>query len=257
MTVTTLTNESVRVERPASLQPPAVVFRDVVESEFYAQCVKDFLLRNLSKPLCQQPIVELGTGTGEAIADALAELSFPGEVHGYEIQPEACAFAQEVIVRKDVPRYRVFNRDFFTDVQRYRTGCAISNPPYLPASDPGIKMPELWGGPDGSRVLKRLLGSGFERLVVTMSSFSNPLAIIDCAARQRYKVVDFAVRTMTFGPYSSEPKVQERIERLASGRVRKAFTSGDRYCLAGVLWARGVQVDLKPSLKAAITSLHR
>jgi hypothetical protein len=111
--------------------------------------------------------------------------------------------------------------------------------------------------PDGSRVLKRLLGSGFERLVVTMSSFSNPLAIIDCAARQRYKVVDFAVRTMTFGPYSSEPKVQERIERLASGRVRKAFTSGDRYCLAGVLWARGVQVDLKPSLKAAITSLHR
>jgi methylase of polypeptide subunit release factors len=47
---------------------------------------------------------------------------------------------------------QVFNDDFFAVAREYVTGCAISNPPYLPARDNKIIMPELWGGPDGSRV---------------------------------------------------------------------------------------------------------
>jgi methylase of polypeptide subunit release factors len=255
VTVTTLTTGSMQGDQSIAMQPPAAVFCDDAESQFYAHCVKDFLLRNLSEPLQRRPIAELGTGTGEAIASVLAEPSFPGEVHGYEIQPEACAHARQLLLHRNVRGYRVFHQDFFAVARHYRTGYAISNAPYLPASDAAIKMPELWGGPDGSRVIKRLLRSGFERLVVTVPSFSNPLAIIDHAARHGYKVADFAVRTMPFGPYSSEPKVQAQIERLQSARLRKAFTSADRYCLAGVLWTKENQVDHRFSLEVAITSL--
>jgi SAM-dependent methyltransferase len=246
--VTILAVRGVRDEQAANICLPATVFCDTAESEFYARSVKDFLLQDLG-PLRGWPIVELGTGTGEAIARVLQETSFPGEVHGYEIQTAACEYAREVTKRYGVPQYQVFNRDFFTAVLDYPASSVISNPPYLPAPDAEIDMPELWGGPDGSDVVRRLLGSGFAQLVTTLSSFSNPLATINYATRHGYRIADFAIRSMRFGRYSSEPKVRAHIEKLGNEKPRKAFVTENGYCLATVLWTREAEVDLSRVLK--------
>jgi hypothetical protein len=75
------------------------------------------------------------------------------------------------------------------------------------------------------------------------------------AVRRKYKVTDFAITTMHFVPYSSEPKVQAEINRLRREQPPKAFTTDNRYCLACVSWAKDSDVDLTNGLRAAITSL--
>jgi len=232
------------------------IFRDREESEFYAQCVRDFLFRYGYKLLENKDIVELGVGTGETIAELLKYHGFTGKIRGYEIDQASYEYASELIEQLSVSdRYLVLNDDFFEAVKgSVAGGCVISNPPFIPACDPAIRIPELWGGPDGSAVTKRIIGCGFEHLILLVSSFSNPLSIIEHASFCGYRVLDFAIRTMRFGTYSSEPKVRERIAELS--RQSSAFVSGDRYCVAGVAWVRNDNVvDLSPALAQSLTSL--
>ena len=234
----------------------STIFKDREESEFYAQCVRDFLFRHGYELLENKDIVELGVGTGETIAELLRYHDFTGKIRGYEIDLASYNFARQLIDRHRVgDRYLVLNDDFFEAVKgSLMGGCAISNPPFIPACDRSIRMPELWGGPDGSSVTKQIIGCGFERLILLVSSFSNPLSIIEYASLCGYKVLDFAVRTMPFGAYSSEPKVRKRITELA--RQSAAFVSADRYCIAGVAWVRNENVmDLSAALAQSLTSL--
>jgi methylase of polypeptide subunit release factors len=232
------------------------VFQDREESEFYAQCVRDFLFRHSYELLENKEVVELGVGTGETIVELLKYHDFNAKIRGYEIHAESCERAQRLVEDNGVAdRYIVANADFFEAVAHLELGgCAISNPPYLPAEDDDILMPGLWGGGDGSAVTKRILECGFECLIMLVSSFSNPLSTIDYAAEQGYRVLDYVVRTMRFGPYSSESRVRQRIEQL--GQEGSAFVSADRYCLAGVAWVRSADgADLTDALKRAVTSL--
>ena len=64
------------------------IFRDREESEFYAQCVRDFLFRYGYELLENKEIVELGVGTGETIAELLRYHGFTGKIRGYEIDKE-------------------------------------------------------------------------------------------------------------------------------------------------------------------------
>jgi SAM-dependent methyltransferase len=232
------------------------IFHDREESEFYAQCVRDFLLRHSYELLEDKEIVELGVGTGETIAELLKYHGFTGKVRGYEIDRASYEYARKLVDDRAVSdRYLVINENFFQAIRSsVAGGCVISNPPYLPAHDRSIRMPELWGGSDGSSVTKQIIECGFEHLVLLVSSFSNPLSIIDFASGCGYRVLDFAVRTMRFGAYSSEPKVRERIAEL-SGRD-EAFVSADRYCVAGVAWVKNpAAVDLSVALAQGLTSL--
>ncbi len=232
------------------------IFKDREESEFYAQCVRDFLFRHGYELLENKEIVELGVGTGETIVELLKYYDFTGKINGYEIDRASYEYAQKVIVEHSVEdRYIVINENFFAAVRNSIVGgCAISNPPYLPAYERPVQMPELWGGFDGSQVTKQIVGCGFERLILLVSSFSNPLSIIEHALSHGYKVLDFAVRTMRFGIYSSEPQVYERIAQLSS--QYKAFVSADRYCVAGVAWVKDRDaIDLSGPLAQALTSL--
>jgi hypothetical protein len=231
------------------------IFRDREESEFYAQCVRDFLFRHSYELLENKDIVELGVGTGETIAELLRYHDFTGKIRGYEIDRASYDYARRLVEEHAVAdRYMVINDNFFEAVQgSVFGGCAISNPPFLPAHDRSIRMPELWGGTDGSSVTKRIVECGFEHIVLLVSSFSNPLSIISHASSCGYRVLDFAVRTMRFGTYSSEPKVRARIAELSS--QRKAFVSADRYCVAGVAWVkRPDAVDLSGALAQALTA---
>jgi hypothetical protein len=235
------------------------IFKDREESEFYAQCVRDFFFRHGYELLKNKEIVELGVGTGETIAELLKYHNFTGKIKGYEIDRASYEYAQKVITDHSVAdRYAVINEDFFAAVRSSVVGgCVISNPPYLPAYERPAQMPELWGGIDGSQVTKGIIEYGFEQLILLVSSFSNPLSVIKHASSHGYKVLDFTIRTMRFGIYSSEPKVCERITQLSS--QCEAFVSADRYCVAGVAWVKNSDViDLSGPLAQALTSLaHR
>lgn len=232
------------------------IFKDREESEFYAQCVRDFLFRHGYELLENKEVVELGVGTGETIVELLKYHDFTGKINGYEIDRASYEYAQKVIVDHSVAdRYMVINENFFTAVRNAVVGgCAISNPPYLPAYERPAQMPDLWGGIDGSQVTKQIVECGFENLILLVSSFSNPLSIIEHASSHGYKVLDFTVRTMRFGIYSSEPEVCERISQLSS--QCEAFVSADRYCVAGVAWVKHPDtIDLSGPLAQALTSL--
>jgi len=252
------------VDRPYGGTAPAsagnasskTIFKDREESEFYAQCVRDFLFRHGYELLENKEIVELGVGTGETIVELLKYHDFTGKINGYEIDRASYEYAQKVIADHSVAdRYIVINENFFTAVRNSVVGgCVISNPPYLPAYERPAQMPELWGGTDGSQVTKQIVECGFEHLILLVSSFSNPLSIIEHASSNGYKVLDFTVRTMRFGIYSSESKVCERIAQLSS--QREAFVSADRYCVAGVAWVKNPDaIDLSGPLAQALTSL--
>lgn len=233
-------------------------FQDRQESEFYAQCVRDFLFRYGYERLEVKEIVELGVGTGETIVELLKYHTFAAKIRGYEIHEPSYRYACDFVEANSISnQYLVINGDFFNEVSSSVVGgCAISNPPYLPSPDNRIQMPELWGGDDGSDVTKRIIECGFEQLILLFSSFSNPLSIIQHASAHGYSVLDFAVRTMQFGRYSSEPKVRRRIREL--DRNGQAFVSSDRYCVAGVAWVKNWgTVDLSDSLVRAITSLKK
>ena len=236
-------------------QRPADAFWDDAESGFYAECVRAFLLRNPNSTLLEHPILELGSGTGEAIAEILSTDQSGIEIMGYELQAETASYAQQVIFDRAISRYHIVHGDFFQAAPDSDLECAISNPPYLPAPDNKIVVPELWGGLDGSAVMRRLLDRGFNQLVTTLSSFADPVGTLKFAKSRGYRAADFAVRTMPFGAYSSEPKVRAQIERLALDG-RRAFISAERYCLAVVLWVRDDGPDLAGSLRTAITSLR-
>src|SRR5215469_11435819 len=182
------------------------IFKDREESEFYAQCVRDFLFRHGYELLENKEIVELGVGTGETIVELLKYHDFTGKINGYEIDRASYEYAQKVIADHSVgDRYIVINDDFFAAVlNSVAGGGAISNPPYLPACERPTQIPELWGGLDGSQVTKQIVECGFECLILLISSFSNPLSVIEHALSHGYKVLDFAVRTMRFGTYSRE-----------------------------------------------------
>ena len=232
------------------------IFQDREESEFYAQCVRDFLFRHGYELLENKEVVELGVGTGETIVELIKYHDFTGKINGYEIDRASYEYAQNVILEHAVAdRYMVINDNFFTAVRSAVVGgCAISNPPYLPAYERPAQMPDLWGGIDGSQVTKQIVECGFECLILLVSSFSNPLSIIEHASSHGYKVLDFTVRTMRFGIYSSEPEVCERIAQLSS--QCEAFVSADRYCVAGVAWVKNPEtVDLSGPLARALTSL--
>ena len=54
---------------------------------------------------------------------------------------------------------------FFEGAAQYSSDVLISNPPYLPAPDDDIMMPQLFGGTDGGGLTRvRLIGYNIGRL---------------------------------------------------------------------------------------------
>ena len=167
-------------------------------------------------------VVELGTGDASAIADVVRSL--PGlRVRSYDISAASVEHARANIAARGVAdRYTVELGDFFD--QADSTGGAqvstvIANPPYIPAPDRDILMPELWGGVRGNDLALQLLKAGYENAIVAVPSYSDPATTVATAADLGYRVANFLAMGLDFGPYSSEPKVAGHIRRLtAEGR---------------------------------------
>ncbi|PNW84578.1 hypothetical protein CHLRE_03g149750v5 [Chlamydomonas reinhardtii] len=187
-------------------------------------------------------VVEFGTGDGTPVVNALMKTKFEGVVHGFELNPTSAALAREHAAAFGLQdRYQVHTGCFYTGTRSPDSPAAgaaalVSNPPYLPAPDADILMPELHGGSDGAGLTRDLLSLRYPYAMLLLASYSNPAAVLRHAAAAGYRVVDFLVTPLPFGTYSSQPKVRNWIAAMRSRG--EAFYSGHTYLLAGVLFER-------------------
>lgn len=222
------------------------------ESNFYSYCLETLVLNNC---VGSESIVEFGSGDGSPIIKSLLRTRFNGIVHGFEINPLASEAARAKIEKYELShRYIIHNRSLF-DYSKPQAKYLISNPPYLPAIDNKIYQPFLHGGVDGITVTKDILALGYENVLVMVSSYSNPVGLVNYAMAGGYCISNFLISPLTFGHYSSESKVRDQIAKLKSKQM--AFCSENIYLLAGVLFtkAKDTTVDLSNELVQLMTCL--
>jgi methylase of polypeptide subunit release factors len=191
----------------------------------------------------EEGVVELGTGDATAISDVVTAL--PGlRVRSYDISASSVQAAQANIESRGVTdRYSVELGDFFDRADSAGgppVSTVISNPPYIPAPDRGILMPELWGGVYGNDLVLQLLKAGYDNVISAVASYSDPGTTVRTAADLGYRVANFLAMGLDYGPYSNEPKVRQHIRRLcAEGR---GWASDEGYMVAIALFTRNPDV---------------
>ena len=191
----------------------------------------------------EEGVVELGTGDATAIADVVRTL--PGvRVRSYDISGPSVETARANIAGRGVAdRYTVELGDFFDQADSAGgapVSTVISNPPYIPAPDRDILMPELWGGVHGNDLLLQLLKAGYDNVIAAVASYSDPVATVRTAGDLGYRVGNFLAMGLDFGTYSSEPKVRDHIRRLcAEGR---GWAGEGEYMVAVALFTRNPDI---------------
>jgi len=188
-------------------------------------------------------VVELGTGDATAISDVVSAV--PGlRVRSYDISATSIEAARANIAARGIAdRYVVELGDFFDQADSAAgppVATVISNPPYIPAPDRDILMPELWGGVHGNDLVLQLLKAGYDNVIAAVASYSDPEATVRTAEDLGYRVANFLAMGLDFGPYSNEPKVRRHIRRLcAQGR---GWAGEDGYMVAVALFTRNPDV---------------
>lgn len=188
-------------------------------------------------------VVELGTGDATAISQVLTALP-DLRVRSFDISAPTVETARATIAAFGVgDRYSVELGDFFDQADSAGgppVSTVISNPPYIPAPDGDILMPELWGGTHGNDLVLRLLKAGYDNVITAVASYSDPATTVRIAEDLGYRVANFLAMGLDFGPYSSEPKVAAHIRRLcAEGR---GWADVDGYMVAVGLFTRNPEV---------------
>jgi methylase of polypeptide subunit release factors len=188
-------------------------------------------------------VVELGTGDATAISDVVRAL--PGlRVRSFDISAPAIETARSNIAERGVAdRYSVELGDFFDQADSAggdRAATVISNPPYIPAPDRDIRLPELWGGVHGNDLMLQLLKAGYDNVIAAVASYSDPVDTVRTAGDLGYRVGNFLAMGLDFGPYSGEPKVRDHIRRLcADGR---GWAGENEYMVAVALFTRNPDI---------------
>jgi hypothetical protein len=191
----------------------------------------------------EEGVVELGTGDATAIADVVGSLP-DLRVRSHDISETSVEAARANIAERGVAdRYTVELGDFFDQADSAGgrpVSTVISNPPYIPAPDRDILMPELWGGVHGNDLMLQLLKAGYDNVIAAVASYADPATTIATAGDLGYRVANFLAMGLDYGPYSSEPKVLEHIRRLcAAGR---GWAGDDGYMVAVALFTRNPDV---------------
>ncbi len=234
-----------------SAHPLKKIFFCPEESNFYSYCLETLVLNHAGS----KSIIEFGSGDGSPVINSLLKTRFDGVVHGFEINAAAAEVARARIEEYDLSHQYIIHNCSFFDSSKPQADYLISNPPYLPAIDNKIYQPYLHGGIEGITVTKQLLGLNYQNVLVMVSSYSNPVGLINYAIANGYWVSNFITSPLAFGYYSSEPKVKSRILELKE--EQRAFYSKNIYLLAGVLFTKEPTstVDLSSELIRLITCL--
>ncbi|HEV7210814.1 MAG TPA: methyltransferase [Blastococcus sp.] len=200
-------------------------------------------------------VVELGTGDATAIAEVVAGLP-ELRVRSFDISAPSVETARANIAARGLAdRYTVELGDFFDSADSSggpTVATVISNPPYIPAPDRDILMPELWGGFRGNDLLLQLLKAGYDNVIAAVASYADPGDTVRTAADLGYRVANFLAMGLDFGPYSNEPKVRAHIRRLcAEGR---GWADENGYLVAVALLTRnpGIPGDRGAQLLRAL-----
>jgi hypothetical protein len=108
----------------------------------------------------------------------------------------------------------------------------VANPPYIPApSAERLLLPGLWGGPDGSGVLCRLMDQDISYLLLLVPGISNPEKVILHSLKQGYYVHNFLLISLPFGQYTSQDYVQDWLLKM--------HKSGQAFFLTGITFWPG------------------
>ena len=219
-------------------------FSSADESAHYGFSVC-MLLEQYRGPLrwVEEGVVELGTGDATAISDVVATV--PGlRVHSYDISAPSVARARANIAARGLAdRYTVELGDFFDQADAAGgtpVSTVISNPPYIPAPDRDILMPELWGGVRGNDLLLQLLKAGYDNVIAAVASYSDPETTVRTAEDLGYRVANFLAVGLDFGPYSNEPKVRDHIRGLCA--AGHGWADDDGYMVAVALFTRNADI---------------
>jgi predicted RNA methylase len=188
-------------------------------------------------------VVELGTGDATAISDVVRSL--PGlRVRSFDISaPSVEAARANIAARGVADRYTVELGDFFDQADSAggpEVTTVITNPPYIPAPDRDILMPELWGGVHGNDLVLQLLKAGYENVVTAVASYSDPEATVRTAGDLGYRVANFLAMGLDYGRYSSEPKVRDHIRRMCD--AGHGWAGEDEYMVAVALFTRNPDI---------------
>ena len=194
-------------------------------------------------PWEDEGVLELGTGDATAIADVVRSLP-DLRVRSFDISAQSVQAARANIAERGVSdRYTVELGDFFDQADAAGgppVSTVISNPPYIPAPDGDILMPELWGGVRGNDLMLQLLKAGYDNVIAAVASYSDPLETVRIAGDLGYRVGNFLAMGLDFGTYSNEPKVRDHIRRLcAEGR---GWAGENEYMVAVALFTRNPEV---------------
>jgi predicted RNA methylase len=188
-------------------------------------------------------VVELGAGDATAISEVVRALP-DLRVRSFDISPTSVAAARANIAARGIAdRYIVELGDFFDQADSAggpQVGTVISNPPYIPAPDRDILMPELWGGVRGNDLVLQLLKAGYDNVITAVASYSDPETTVRTAQDLGYRVVNFLAMGLDYGSYSSEPKVREHIRRLCD--AGRGWAGDDEYMVAVALFTRNPDI---------------
>jgi methylase of polypeptide subunit release factors len=187
----------------------------------------------------EQGILELGTGDATAISDVVGAL--PGlRVRSYDISAPSVAAARANIAARGLSdRYTVELGDFFDQADAAGgppVSTVIANPPYIPAPDRDILMPELWGGVYGNDLMLQLLKAGYDNVIAAVASYSDPATTVRTAEDLGYRVGNFLSMGLDYGRYSSEPKVHRHIRRICD--EGRGWAGENEYMVAVALFTR-------------------
>jgi len=121
----------------------------------------------------QQPgkLLDLGTGSG-IIALSLAAERPESVVIAADINPKALAIAKQNASRLGVENARFLESDWFENIVDYGFDIVVSNPPYIAAGDPHLRLGDLRfepqsaliGGVDGLRDIRTIAEQAGQRL---------------------------------------------------------------------------------------------
>jgi predicted RNA methylase len=188
-------------------------------------------------------VVELGTGDATVISDLIRSLP-DLRVRSFDISAASVETARANISARGVAdRYTVELGDFFDQADSAggpEVTTVISNPPYIPAPDRNILMPELWGGVHGNDLVLQLLKAGYENVVTAVASYSDPEATVRTAGDLGYRVANFLAMGLDYGRYSNEPKVRDHIRRLCD--AGHGWAGDDEYMVAVALFTRNPDI---------------
>ncbi len=184
-------------------------------------------------------VVELGTGDATAIADVVAGLP-DLRVRSFDISASSVVAARQNIATRGVAdRYTVELGDFFDGADSAGgppVSTVIANPPYIPAPDRDILMPELWGGVHGNDLVLQLLKAGYTNVLVAVPSYSDPASTVRTANDLGYRVANFLAMGLDYGPYSSEPRVRAHIRAMCT--EGRGWSGEDDYMVAVALFTQ-------------------